>query len=74
MASNELTTAAAAIAEAQPKTSSALKTLFRTVLLPILPALVSGILVNASTKTKTILRKTRDILVDADLGEDLPTD
>lgn len=57
-------------ADAAPKTPSALVTFFKSVFLPILPALVKALLDQVkSPKTNQILIQVRDTLVNADLGD-----
>jgi hypothetical protein len=65
----ELAMAAKLVAAAKPRTSVALKALFKSVILPILPSLILAILGKASKKTKGILIQVRNILNEAELGE-----
>ena len=65
-----LTRAAEKVAAATPKTPSALTALFKSVLLPILPALIATVLVKANAKTKAILRQVRDTLNAAEIEEE----
>lgn len=64
-----LTKAAEKTAAAQPATPSALVTFFKSVFLPVLPGLVSVLLVKANSKTRAVLRQVRDVLDGADLED-----
>jgi len=67
----KLKTAAPKIAAAQPKTSSAVLTLFKTVLLPLLPTILSEVLkADKKGRYKATLREARTVLDNADLGDD----
>lgn len=61
---------APAIQQASPATSTAVMSFVKTWVLPMLPSIVTALLVRASPKTKALLRETRDVLNSADLGED----
>jgi hypothetical protein len=64
----KLKDAAPLIAAAQPKTPAGVKSIFKKIL-PWVPLIISGLLESANEKTKSYLRKTRDILNGAELGD-----
>jgi hypothetical protein len=59
------------IAAANPKTAGAVLAIFKTMILPLLPVILGEIL-KADTKGRytKYLRAARNVLVDADLGDD----
>lgn len=65
----QLAKAAPKVEAAAPKTSNAVLTAFKTIFLPLLPGIVSALLVKANEKTLKIMRIVRDTLVNADLGD-----
>ena len=66
-----LAVAAAKVAAAKPKTPSALLTVFRSALLPFLPTILSEVLkADKKGKYSEVLREARDVLANADLGDD----
>jgi hypothetical protein len=60
---------ALAISESKPKNAIEVKSFLLDSLLPVLPALLPGIIRKANATTKKYLRATRDILIAANLGK-----
>lgn len=66
-----LAKAAPKVAEAAPKTSSSVLSLFRSLFFPLLPGIIGELVKRTkSPRDEKILRQVRDVLNGADLGEE----